>query len=188
MTRKFGNDEELVTAIHELPKTIEPCNEQWPAIAARLESHHENNQQAHHKIGWKTGWRSQAIAASLAIAFIAGLISGRQIGTQDPRKEIGPAQNLVMQATRQASEQEYQAAFREFIPVGHARTVLASQTIMNIENSWAELQQAETALLAAIRNYPENSYLNQKLLDLRSQQLGFMKQLAMLDQFSRRKT
>ena len=51
----------------------------------------------------------------------------------------------------------------------------------------AELQQAEAALLAALREFPENIYLNRKLLDLRSMQLGFMKQLATLDQFSRRK-
>ena len=93
-----------------------------------------------------------------------------------------------MQAALEATEREYVAAFKEFIPVGTARTVLESHAVTNIEESWADLQQAESALLAAMHEYPENTYLNQKLLELRSQQLGFMRQLAMLDQFSRRKT
>ena len=69
-----------------------------------------------------------------------------------------------------------------------AREFLGQQAVQNIEGSWFELQQAETALLTALEEHPKNSYLNQKLLDLRAQQLEFMKQLAMLDQFSRRKT
>ena len=93
-----------------------------------------------------------------------------------------------MLAATEATEREYQAAFREFIPVGASRAVLEMQTVQKIEQSWAELQQAETALLSALHEYPENPFLNQKLLDLRSQQLAFMQQLATLDQYSRRRT
>ena len=54
--------------------------------------------------------------------------------------------------------------------------------------SWEDLQQAEASLLAALAQYPTNTYLNEKLLDLRSQQLRFVKQLAMLEQNDWRKT
>jgi len=86
----------------------------------------------------------------------------------------------------QAGEREYHAAFREFVSIGSSRAVLQTDTIESIKSSWHELQMAESALLAALQDYPENTYLNHKLLDLRAQQLGFMQQLAMLDQYSRR--
>ncbi len=190
MSRLFSNDKELVAAIQKLPQAINPRRELWPGIAARLlnggargEDYRRDRQSSK-----RSGWRNQAVAASIVIAFFAGLMSGRQIGTEDFPQTKGPVMGLAMQAAHEASEREYLAAFREFIPVGAARTLLETQAVENIENSWADLQQAESALLAALRDYPENTYLNQKLLDLRAQQLGFMRQLAMLDQFSRRKT
>lgn len=130
----------------------------------------------------------RALAASVAVAFVAGLMFGRQESFSPPQPSTEVSASLAMLAATEATEREYQAAFREFIPVGTARSVLKSETIQNIEQSWVELQQAETALLAALHEYPGNSFLNQKLLDLRSQQLGFMQQLAVLDQFSRRRT
>ena len=182
MNNPITNDEELRTAIRDLPVSMRPRRDLWPGIARRIAA-----REPWHQASSGPTWRHQALAASVAIAFVAGLMFGQQMGRAErPPGEASPI-NLVMQATLEASEREYQAAFREFIAVGAARTLLETQAVENIENSWAELQQAESALLAALRDYPENTYLNQKLLDLRAQQLGFMKQLAMLDQFSRRK-
>jgi hypothetical protein len=184
MSNDYRNEEELVEAINQLPRSKEPRRELWPAIEARLGAGSAENSA----YGPRVGWRNQAVAASVAVAFVAGLLFGRQVGIDTTPAETQALPDLVMQATLEATEREYQAAFMEFIPVGTARAVLETQAVENIENTWAELQQAESALLSALRDYPENTYLNQKLLDLRSQQLGFMKQLAMLDQYSRRKT
>ncbi len=183
MNNPITNDEELRTALHDLPVSMRPGRDLWPGIARRIAA-----REPRHQASSGPMWRHQAIAASVAIAFVAGLMFGQQMGgAERPPGEASPG-NLVMQATLEATEREYQAAFREFITVGAARTLLETQAVENIDNSWAELQQAASALLAALRNYPENTYLNQKLLDLRAQQLGFMQQMAMLDQFSRRKT
>ncbi len=182
ITDAITNDRELRKALHDLPAYIRPGRDLWPGIASRLASAGGRRQA-----GKRPAWRHQAIAASAAIAFAAGLLFGQQMGRSERPLDETSAMVLAMQATAQASEREYQAAFREFIAVGAARTLLETQAVENIENSWADLQQAESALLAALRDYPENTYLNQKLLDLRAQQLGFMQQLAMLDQFSRRK-
>ena len=189
MNKQFRDDEELVAAVNQLPQTMKAPKGLWAGIAARLtDQPGVKAKSSEIKVLKNSGWRNQAIAASLVLAFVAGLLSGRQIGFEEIPVPKGPTLDLAMQAALEATEREYVAAFKEFIPVGTARTVLESHAVTNIEESWADLQQAESALLAAMHEYPENTYLNQKLLELRSQQLGFMRQLAMLDQFSRRKT
>jgi len=182
MNNPVYSEQELRKAIHDLPVSLRPERDLWPGIARRLTAH-EPRRQADSG----SAWRHQAIAASVAIAFVAGLLIGQKTGPAEQQSGETLPPNLAMQATMKASEREYQAAFREFIAVGATTTLLETQAVENIENSRAELQQAESALMAALRDYPENTYLNQKLLDLRAQQLGFMKQMAMLDQFSRRK-
>lgn len=184
MNDQIKTDRELHGAIKELPLAIKPKRDLWPSIAARLAAPAE----AGARRDARPALRHQALAASVAIAFVAGLMFGRQMGNGGPAESLAMTPDPVMQAVLAASEREYQAAFREFIPVGASAPLLESEAVQNIEGSWADLQQAEAALLAALHEYPENTYLNQKLLDLRAQQLGFMKQLATLDHFSRRKT
>ena len=184
MSKRFKDDEDLVSAVHGLPGSIKPQRDLWPGIVARLRKAQGTGNSARRG----PPWLGQAAAASVAIAFVAGLMLGRQIDSETNAGGQAVSMDPAMRSAMVASELEYQAAFREFIPVGMARNLLETQAVENIESSWADLQQAESALLAALRDYPENTYLNQKLLDLRAQQLGFMRQLATLDQFSRRKT
>ncbi len=87
-----------------------------------------------------------------------------------------------------ASELEYQAAFREFISVGESRVYLPQQDVEHLIAGWADLNGAETALTNAMRENPGNSFLSAKMLELRSRQLDFLKQVASLDQNSRRTT
>lgn len=182
MNDRIKDERQLIDALHGLPREIEPQNELWPAIERRL------GREAEPLVAPRRQWPMRALAASVAIAFIAGLMFGRQVGVTPGQSGAESPASLSMLAATEATEREYQAAFREFIPVGASRSILETQTVQRIEQSWAELQQAETALLAALNEYPENPFLNQKLLDLRSQQLGFMQQLATLDQYSRRRT
>jgi hypothetical protein len=184
MSRKMMDEQQVIKAITELPRDIAPRRDLWPGIASRLKAGPGRSGTG----GNQRGWRVQTLAASLAIAFVAGILLGRQLGQEATPAPNPPEPHVAVLAALQASEREYQAAFREFIPVGAARHMLESQAVQNIENSWFEMQQAESALLAALSEYPENTYLSEKLMDLRAQQLGFMQQLAMLDQFSRRKT
>jgi hypothetical protein len=60
--------------------------------------------------------------------------------------------------------------------------------VTNIENSWSALVQAERALQSALDEHPGDRFLNQKMLELRSRQLGFLRQLAGLDHSNRRLT
>ena len=87
-----------------------------------------------------------------------------------------------------ASELEYQAAFREFISIGDFRENLSQQEVENLTAGWADLNEAEAALTIALRDNPGNSFLSAKMLELRSRQLDFLRQIASLDQNSRRTT
>jgi hypothetical protein len=184
MSRKFGNETELVEAIRDLPGAMEPRRDLWPGIAARL----GRRSGASSRSPARSGWRWQALAASIAVAFAAGVLFDRQLGREAPSAGQQPGPDIAMVAALRASEREYHAAFRQFISVGEARPMLEPQAVQNIENSWFDMQQAESVLLAALREYPANTFLKERLLELRAQQLGFMQQLAMLDQFSRRRT
>ena len=185
MSKRFRDDTELVTAIGGLSRSLPPDRDLWPGIEQRL----SDQPPVASGIRRRHGWRRPALAAAVMVAFAAGLLLGRQIGPEAPGPAQGPLPaNHALLAATHASEREYQAAFRQFMPFSAAPSMIGPQAVQNIEASWLELQQAETALLAALDEHPENSYLNQRLLDLRARQLEFMKQLATLDQFSRRKT
>lgn len=182
MNDRIKDEKHLVETLNRLPREIEPGNDVWRSIERRLDRAPESAATSSQR------WPMRALAASVAVAFVAGLMFGRQVGVTPSQPAAQSPASLSMLAATEATEREYQAAFREFIPVGSAREVLQAETILKIEQSWADMQQTETALLAALHEYPENPFLNQKLLDLRSQQLGFMQQLATLDQVSRRRT
>lgn len=185
MSEKYTSETDLVRDIGKLPRSMTPQRDLWPGIEQKLSAKSGDSAGDQRRVGW----RSSALAAAITVAFATGILLGRQIGTETPGpSEDSLSANRALLAATHATEREYQAAFRQFIPFSAAPSMIGQQAVQNIEGSWFELQQAETALLAALDEHPENSYLNQRLLDLRSRQLDFMKQLATLDQFSRRKT
>ena len=184
MTKQISSDKQLAGELGKLPKEITPRRDLWPDIEAKLNSRAGDNFK-NTKFG---AWRSHAVAATVLVAFAAGMMLGRQTGMQSTSPAQMPAPDYALIGALAASEREYQAAFREFIPVGYARPYLADDELESIEHSWGDLRQAETALLSALQEYPDHPFLNQRLLGLRGQQLDFMKQLAMLDQNTRRNT
>jgi len=184
MKRRFESEQELVRAIGQLPRSRAPRRDLWPGIEQQLPE--RGAASAPRRPAFAPPLR--AWAAALAVAFAAGILLGRQLATDGEPAPGAASGNPRLLAAMEASEREYQAAFRQFIPVGSASAMIGPQAVQKIEGSWLEMQQAETALLAALAEYPDNTYLNQRLLDLRARQLGFMQQLATLDQFSRRKT
>lgn len=184
MNETIGNDRKLAEDLGRLPRSRTPGSDLWPGIQARLGEQEAQPEPA------RTAWRTPALAASVAVAFIAGMLLGRQSNVVDPfsQPQQSPLAGQVMMGTLQASEREYQAAFQTLAPVGMAPTLFELRDIEAIERSWSELRQAESALLAALQEHPDNPYLGEKLLDLRAQQLDFMRHLRMLDQNSRRNT
>jgi len=183
------NENELLERIADLPREIRPENDPWPAILARLG---EPGRTA--RFG-RTRWL-QAVAASAAIAVVAGLLFGPALigppGSQQSSVEVAGdiewAESNGLPGVLAASEAEYLAAFREFIPVGESRGSLSPQALATIETGWSEMLNTENALAAALEDNPNDPFLNERMLELRARQLGFLKQLATLDLSNRRLT
>lgn len=182
MSKRNMNETELSHAMESLPRRIKPQIDLWPGISSRLESQQTQSAQP----AAKPVWRMPAIAAAVLLALTTGIFIGRGI-------DAPPAGQMSMleyslAGTIETIEREYQAAFRELVPLNYSGMRLAGDDPESIRGSWDDLQMAETSLLAALREYPRDIFLNEKLLDLRSRQLQFVKQMVLLEQNNWRRT
>lgn len=197
MTQGIG-EQELLRRIAELPRDIRPSRDPWPAISARIAVSEAPAVRLAGLPRWSLPrWSVMGAAASVALALAAGwlLVSERAAAPLAPgspselaQTGVSPEAGSGVRASITASEAEYRAAFREFIPVGSARPNLTPQTVAVIETGWAELRQTETELTAALAMRPNDRFLNDRLLQLRARQLGFLQRLATLDLNNRRMT
>jgi len=177
-------ESELQSAIDSLPRNIKPQHDLWPGISKRLGTV-EKEGEAGYKVPF---WRAPAMAAAILLALTGGIFIGRGLDTGSLDQTTQSVMEYALIGTVEATEREYQAAFRELLPLDYSGLRLEGEEPDALRGSWEDLQQTEASLLAALRQYPSNIYLNEKLLDLRSQQLQFVKQLAMLEQNNWRRT
>jgi hypothetical protein len=191
-------ESELQSLIDSLPRSIRPQRDLWPGINKRIGAL-EKGDGRHYKAPF---WRTPALAAAVLLALTTGIFIGRgmdgpgQLPERLPASPSSGADGQITQSmlayafggTVEATEREYQAAFRELVPLDYSGLRLEGAEPDALRGSWEDLQQTETSLLAALQQYPSNIYLNEKLLDLRSQQLQFVKQLALLEQNNWRRT
>lgn len=181
-------EKEFLKQVAALPREITPEHDVWPSISARIGPAVESPAGRSSMRSW---WQLAA-AASVFVAFAAGLLLGQQqVTTQTPAVTAPamagePEYQGSLAATLAATEIEYQAAFREFISVGASRDSLNLRTVEKLAMSWTDLRESEAGLVLALQENPGNSFLNSKMLELRSRQLRFLKQIAALDQSSRR--
>ncbi len=190
MNRKL-TEQDLLKRLEALPREISPAKDAWPAIAQKIgpQSSAKRQYSSNH-------WWFRAAAACVAVAFVAGILLGRQWDTapRSPQPESRLAsqayspQAAGMAGVLAGSELEYQAAFREFVAVGESRKYLPPHTVEKLDAGWVDLREAEAAMTEALRQNPGNAFLSAKLLELRSRQIDFLKQIAALDQNNRRTT
>ncbi len=177
-----------VEGISELPSRIEPGRDLWPDIEARLTPRAPAATRASRR------WGLSAVAASVAVAFLAGLLLGRQApdatapAISSERLSLAEAAAPAMAVALEATEREYQAAWKSLGPLGLAPTTLQPETLEALARSWQSMKDAESALMIALDEHPDNPYLADKLLELRGQQLEFMRDMHMLEQNNRRET
>jgi len=177
-------ESELTIAIGLLPRSMKPQRDLWPGISERLETvERENNGQ--YKAPF---WRTPAMAAAVLLALATGIFIGHGMDAGSAGQRSETIQEYALLGTVKATELEYQAAFSELVPLDYSGLRLEGEEPDALRASWEALLQTETSLLAALAQYPSNIYLNEKLLDLRSQQLQFIKQLALLEQNNWRRT
>jgi len=177
-------ESELNKAIGSLPRSMKPQRDLWPGVDRRLET---VEQAAGVKPGM-TFWHRPALAAAVLVALTTGILIGRGMDTGSAGPMTETMQQYALVGTVKATELEYQAAFSELVPLDYSGLRLEGEEPDALRGSWEALLQAETSLLAALKQYPSNIYLNGKLLDLRSQQLQFVKRLALLEQNNWRRT
>jgi hypothetical protein len=177
-------ESELQRAIASLPRSIKPQRDLWPTINQRIEMF-EKGGSVHYKMPW---WRTPVMAAAVLLALTGGIFIGRGMDTVPAGQTAQSVLEYALIGTVDATEREYQAAFGELVPLDYSGLRLEGAEPDALRGSWEDLLQAETSLLAALQQYPSNIYLNRKFLDLRSQQLQFVKQLALLEQNNWRRT
>jgi len=169
------NEKELLSRLAELPREISPGRDPWPEISARMENTETGSSHS------APGWLFKAAAASVVLVFAAGLLF-------KPMWNTGPAEIAGAPSMLDTIDAEYLAAFQEFNNIGGSRGNLAPQTIEKIEMGWADLRVTETALAVALEENPGDVFLNERMIELRTRQLGFLKQLITLDRNNRRMT
>lgn len=177
-------ESELHSAIGSLPRSIRPSRDLWPDISRRLETV-ERQGGVQYK---SSSWRRPAMAAAVLLALTTGIFIGRGMDVGPADQVTQTVQQYALIGTVKATELEYQAAFSELVPLDYSGLRLEGEEPDALRSSWEALLQAESSLLAALQQYPSNIYLNGKLLDLRSQQLQFVKRLALLEQNNWRRT
>ena len=178
------NETELQSAIGTLPHSIGPQRDLWPEISQRLETA-DRDSQWHRTL---PAWRKPAMAAAVLLALTSGIFIGRGMNTGPVDETAQSVLEYSLAGTVRATEREYQAAFRELMPLDYSGLRLEGEEPDALRGSWEDLLLAETSLLAALQQYPSNTFLNERLLDLRSQQLQFVKRLALLEQNNWRRT
>ncbi|MDX1554530.1 MAG: hypothetical protein R3212_00735 [Xanthomonadales bacterium] len=178
---------ELLRQLGELPRRVAPRNDPWPQIERRIRA--ERRAPA---VGAPAWFR---LAAAVALALALGVFLGRNLAVapQGPSAAMVPAQAGSSAETLPnfgaavaGAELEYQAAFSEFVKIGRSASDLKPATLDAIQRDWQEMLDAESALSTALAQYPNNAWLNKRMLELRERQLAMLKQLAGLDRVSRR--
>lgn len=186
------NEQELLKNLAELPREITPRNDPWKRIEARLQERNTDDYGESRPVtGLSTRrWVPVAVAAAALFAVALVISPGDAPGPVAPEvaQAVEPVPAVPPPVILTGSEAEYRAAFHEFIAVGESREVLSPLAVEKIETGWADLRQVEVALSDALARNPEDPFLNRRMLELRARQLGFLRQLAALDQNNRRLT
>jgi hypothetical protein len=179
-----------IERLNALPREMTPQNDVWPRILDRIE---------HVEPAADTGSQRErfwpvAVAAALVMFVAAGVYINK------PWQEAGPvsgapqvAQNESMPMNQDyfaqvslVGELEYQAALKEFMALGSSASVNGTRTPEWIESGWKALRQVEIELQTALKSEPDNHFLNLKMATLRDRQIDLLKQIALVDNTSRR--
>jgi hypothetical protein len=177
------NEQELLKQISKLPREVRPENDPWLQISRRLDEEDGSAGRTASRV-------MRAVAAIAVVSVTAAVLFNAPwrapAGAPEPSGSL--AGIPFAQPLFASSEAEYRAAFKEFITVGESRPALPPPAVVTIESGWAEMRQAEQALATALAGNPDNPFLNERMLELRSRQLSFLRQLAVIDHSNRRMT
>ena len=159
------NEQDLIRRLGDLPREISPERDPWPEISARIEAGSRNRADSADGRNWLPMAAAAAVLVIVTGLFLGPLRTGSHGSPplENARSmQAGGAQAaLTLRGAQAATEAQYQAAFREFIPVEDSLGNLPPVTIESIESGWAELNNTETVLTAALEQHPDDPFLNE---------------------------
>ncbi len=186
---KVQHEKAFLRQLASLPRQIAPARDVWPQIAARLASTATSG-------GKSAAWRFRlwplATAASVLMLVAAGVLMQSQwrdstaasAGGDSVLTPVAPPSGPYSVSASTAGELEYQAALREFMALNQAPWTATGLKPEWIEQGWGALRQVELQLSAALRDEPDNEFLNSRMTALRARQIEWLKQIAAMDQWS----
>jgi hypothetical protein len=186
--KKILDESELLTRLSALPGEMAPRHDAWPQIATRI-AHPASDDVpgAHRSRIWPL-----ATAASFIVILAAGLLLKNQwnsSGLSVPVKDSAASAMLApgksyYSGSPTSGELEYQAALREFMALNTMPGASEEPKSKWMEQGWEALRQVELELASALRNEPDNDFLNSRLAALRARQIELLQQIAALDSAS----
>ncbi|MEJ8569492.1 hypothetical protein [Elongatibacter sediminis] len=176
-----------------LPRRLEPPRDPWERIEARISARSPQSGERQRRRAY---WPLAAAAVAVAAIGVA-LLGGRDTPTvalpdESPPVLAGVGYGVPVQAPGRASamqgtEREYRAALREFR--GTLESASSGSPIgVYLDRGWFALSKAEGELATALRRHPDDPYINERLVQLRTRQVEMLRQMASADLASRRQT
>ncbi len=153
----------LARELAELPADVSPGKDLWPLIRSKI-----SQQQGPETTAYASRWLPRALAASLVVAVVAGLLMARA-----PTPAPGMADS-----TWQALEQDFLEARQTWLQVLEARRDnLDPGFLATVDGHRLLLGQAEADLKAALMRDPGNMEYARLLVMTYRQELEILSQL-----------
>lgn len=186
---KIQHEQAFLRQLASLPREIAPARDAWPSIAARLAPTVTGGSKT---VAWRFRLWPLATAASVLMLVGAGVLMQSQwrdstaasAGGDAAMTPVAPPSGTYSVSAGTAGELEYQAALREFMALNALPGTAAGLKPEWIEQGWGTLRQVELQLSAALRDEPDNEFLNSRMAALRARQIEWLKQIAAMDQWS----
>ena len=182
---QLHTEEEILRKINLLPRELAPINDPWPEISARIGAVSSERVSAARRARW---W-PLAVAAAVVLTMATMLLPGRLWNSSLPDTAAPELSRQYPGAgTTAASEAEYRAAFRVFMASGVVQTSSKQHSMEGFGIGWSALRRAEVELQGALKEDPDNKFLNLHLQALRARQLELLQQIAAVDMAAWRDT
>ena len=162
----MSSDKRKVSALHELPGSIQPPRDLWPQIASQLEPASAPAAPASRR-----PWRALAAAAmvaSLAVGMFIGrdLLPLRGVPAPSPRAAQAPADGATLLDASYVSDPRYQRQHARLLQSLQARLdSMPAPARAKVVASLATIHRAKEDLEQALGKDPSNALLQELLIN-----------------------
>ena len=181
--REVDGMRRLLAETQSLPASVEPLEDLWPSIEARL--------APHTALGAKRfDWRTLAVAATLAAALVTAGIALRP-RVSDPGGERAaadgpsPAATIPAAETASTSAQPFDAAEQALLEtkqrlreaLAERRSTLSPATAAVVDRNLEMIEEAIEEIRVALEKDPANPQLNRMLLAAHQRELSLLQRV-----------